>query len=52
MDEEECGACTMELYSALKNNEIMMFARKRIQLEVIEQTAMEGRDDVHPLRGV
>lgn len=33
------------LYSALKNNETMMFARKWIQLEVVEQTmlAAEGK---------
>lgn len=54
MDEKMWCLHTMELYSALKNNKVMTFARKGIQVEVIEQTmlAAEGRCDVHPLRGI
>lgn len=41
----------MEFYSTLKNNEMMTFARKWIQLEVIKQNmaASKGRCNVRPL---
>jgi hypothetical protein len=35
MDKENVDTCTMEYYSAIKKNEIMSFAGKWMELEII-----------------
>ena len=35
MDKEDVDVCTVEYYSAIKNNEIMPFAATWMQLEIL-----------------